>query len=211
VSYPIHHIDNIVKPVSKGTHPKNIIFLTCDAFGVLPPVARLDREQAMYQFLSGYTAKVAGTELGITEPQATFSPCFGGPFLTLHPTAYAEVLGKKMDEHESRAYLVNTGWTGGAHGVGHRMPIKETRAIIDAIFDGRLDKAEWQKMPLFGFEIPKSVEGVDTQILNPVNTWEDKAGFEATAKKLAGMFVKNFEKYTDDAKGKALVAHGPQV
>ena len=171
VSYPIYHIDNIVKPVSKGKHPKNIIFLTCDAYGVLPPVAKLSKEQAKYHYLAGYTAKVAGTERGVTEPQATFSACFGGPFLSVHPTKYGEILGKKMEEHGSNAYLVNTGWTGGAYGVGERMSLPATRKIIDAILDGTLENAEYETLPVFNLEIPKEVPGVDSKILNPRNAW----------------------------------------
>jgi len=211
VSYPIYHIDNIVKPVSKGTHPKRIIFLTCDAYGVLPPVAVLGKEQAMYHYLSGYTAKVAGTELGVTEPKATFSSCFGQAFLALHPTKYAEVLGQKIDEHDSKVYLVNTGWVGGKYGVGSRMSIKATRKIIDAILEGTIDEAKTQTMPVFGIEIPKELPGVDANILNPRASWEDKEAYDKTLEQLAGMFVKNFEKFTDTAKGKDLVAAGPHV
>ncbi len=211
VSYPIYHIENIVKPVSKGTHPKHIIFLTCDAFGVLPPVARLDENQAQYQYLSGYTAKVAGTEIGVKEPTAVFSPCFGGPFLLLHPTQYGEILAKKMREHGSKAYLVNTGWTGGGYGVGKRMSIKATRQIIDAILDGSIEKCEWEKMPVFGFEIPKALAGVDSQLLNPKNTWGDKAAYQANLEKVAHMFINSFKKYTDTAAGQRLTAFGPQL
>jgi len=209
VSYPIYHIDNIVKPVSKGTHPKNVIFLTCDAFGVLPPIAKLNAEQAKYMYLSGYTAKVAGTEIGIKEPKAAFSPCFGGPFLPLHPTKYGEILGRKMEEHHANAYLINTGWTGGAYGEGSRMSLTATRRIIDAIFDGSLDGTEWKAMDVFGIAIPKNIEGVDSNILNPRNTWADKSAFDQQLHKLAGMFIENFKKYTDLDAGKALVAHGP--
>lgn len=211
VSYPINHIHNIVKPVSKGGHPKNIIFLTCDAFGVLPPVAKLSLEQAKYQYLSGYTAKVAGTEIGVKEPKETFSACFGGPFLPLHPTAYGEILGKKMAEHKSHAYLVNTGWTGGAYGVGSRMKLSITRAIIDAIFDGTLEKAEFENFPIFNFAIPKALGNIDKNILNPRNTWTDKAAYDAALKKLGGMFVKNFERFIDAPMGKELAKYGPQL
>lgn len=211
VSYPIDHIDNIVRPLSRGGHPKCIIFLTCDAFGVLPPVARLNRDQAMYQYLSGYTAKVAGTELGVTEPQATFSSCFGAPFLALHPTLYADILGAKMDKHEAKAYLVNTGWTGGAYGVGHRMDLGATRKIIDAILDGTIDRAECKAMPIFDFEVPGKVPGVDSGILDPRNTWADPAAYDQTAKKLAGMFRENFETFTDAEEGKRLSAFGPEA
>ncbi len=211
VSYPIHHIDNIVKPVSRGRHPSKIIFLACDAFGVLPPVAKLTIEQAMYHYLSGYTAKVAGTELGITEPVATFSSCFGRPFLPLHPTVYAHILGRKIKEHGSSAYLVNTGWSGGKFGVGKRMPIKATRKIIDHILDGSLDRAEFEVLPVFNLNIPKRLPEVEASILNPRNSWQDKADYDATLRKLAGMFVKNFVAFTDTDEGKALVQAGPQI
>ena len=197
VSYPIYHIDNIVKPVSKGAHPKHIIFLTCDAFGVLPPVSRLTKEQAMYHFISGYTAKVAGTERGITEPQATFSPCFGGPFLTLHPHIYARLLGEKIETHRATAWLVNTGWTGGAHGTGSRMDLPTTRKLITAILDGHLNDAEFESEPVFGLAIPKGLPGVDSKVLNPKNTWTDGAAYDATARTLAEMFIKNHEKYVE--------------
>jgi phosphoenolpyruvate carboxykinase (ATP) len=210
VTYPIEHIDNIVKPVSKGTHPNKIIFLTCDAFGVLPPVSRLTNEQAMYQYLSGYTAKVAGTELGVTEPTATFSTCFGAPFLLLHPTACSDVLGKKMEEHGSTAYLVNTGWTGGGYSEGSRIDLPSTRAIITAILDGSLDKTECEEMPIFGFAIPKSLSGVDSSILNPRATWSDPNAYDAAARKLAKMFVDKFSAYTDTDAGKRLEAYGPK-
>lgn len=211
VSYPINHINNIVQPVSKGTHPKNIIFLTCDAFGVLPPVAKLTPEQAKYMYLSGYTAKVAGTEIGIKEPQAAFSPCFGGPFLLLHPTKYGEILGAKMAEHGSNAYLVNTGWSGGAYGTGSRMSLKITRKIIDAIFDGSLEQAQFEDFPVFGFQIPSALAGVDDKVLKVRGTWDDPAAFEKTLHKLAGMFVENFAKYTDTPEGAALAKAGPNL
>ncbi len=211
VTYPIYHIDNIVKPVSKGTHPNNIIFLTCDAFGVLPPVSRLTNEQAMYQYLSGYTAKVAGTELGVTEPQATFSTCYGAAFLAVHPTIYAEILGEKMTEHNSNAYLVNTGWVGGAYGVGDRMDIKATRAIITAILDGSIEQAEFDTLSLFNLEIPVSLPGVDDSVLNPRNAWSDIVAYDKQATKLAKMFIKNFEKFASNDKGKALVNAGPHI
>ncbi len=211
VSYPIYHIDNIVKPVSKSTHASNIIFLTCDAFGVLPPVAVLNRDQAMYQFLSGYTAKVAGTERGITEPKAAFSACFGAAFLTVHPTRYAEILGKKMDQHGAKAYLVNTGWTGGGYGEGERMPIKVSRAVIDAIFDGSIQNAELEEFPIFGFKVPKSLPGIDSNIMNPNSTWKDKDAYDTMLVKLAGMFTDNFKNYTDTDEGKRLEASaGPK-
>lgn len=212
VSYPIYHIDNIVRPSSKGGHPKKIIFLTADAFGVMPPVARLDRSQAMYQYLSGYTAKVAGTERGITEPSATFSSCFGAPFLAVHPTMYAEILGNKMDEHGSEAYLVNTGWTGGAYGTGHRMSLKATRRLVNAILDGSINDGEWETMPVFNFQIPVSVDGVDAHILNPRNTWEDKEAYDASRIKLAKMFRDNFERFCDTDEGKRVAGEaGPEI
>jgi phosphoenolpyruvate carboxykinase (ATP) len=195
VSYPIEHIDNH-DPSLKGGHPKNIIFLTCDAFGVLPPVSKLSREQAMYYFLSGYTAKVAGTERGVTEPQATFSSCFGEAFLPLHPTVYAKLLGEKMAEHNVNAYLVNTGWVGGGYGVGKRMSIKATRACINAILDGSINHVEFDQTRWFRLSIPKSLPGVDSHLLNPRNSWTDKEAFDNTANKLAGMFIENFKKYT---------------
>jgi phosphoenolpyruvate carboxykinase (ATP) len=194
VSYPIEHIANH-EPSLKGDHPKNIIFLTCDAFGVLPPVSRLTREQAMYYFLSGYTAKVAGTERGVTEPTATFSACFGEAFLPLHPTVYARLLGEKMEKHGVNAYLVNTGWTGGGYGVGKRMSIKATRACINAILDGSIETAEFEQTRWFRLHIPKALPGVDSALLNPRNAWADREKFDATANKLAGMFIENFKKY----------------
>lgn len=211
VSYPIYHIDNIVKPVSKGAHPSKIIFLTCDAYGVLPPVAKLNKEQTMYHYLSGYTAKVAGTELGVTEPKATFSACFGQAFLLLHPTAYADILGKKMVEHGADAYLVNTGWSGGKYGVGKRMSLKVTRKIIDAILNGTLETAEFDTMPIFNLQIPNTLDGVDAQILNPRNVWDNKEEYDTIAKQLAEMFIANFNNFTDNDAGKALISAGPQV
>jgi phosphoenolpyruvate carboxykinase (ATP) len=195
VSYPIEHIKNY-EPRLSASMPQNIIFLTCDAFGVLPPVSKLSKEQAMYYFLSGYTAKVAGTERGITEPQATFSACFGEAFLPLHPTVYATLLGKKMQEHGVNAYLVNTGWTGGGYGVGKRMSIKATRACVNAILDGSISQVEFETMPVFNLTMPKSLAGVETDVLNPRNAWSDKAAFDNMSQKLAGMFVENFKKYT---------------
>ncbi len=211
VSYPIHHIENIVKPVSKGGHPSKIIFLACDAFGVLPPVAKLTNAQAMYHYLSGYTAKVAGTELGVTEPKATFSACFGQAFLPLHPTVYAHILGKKMAEHGAHAYLVNTGWSGGKYGVGKRMSLKITRKIIDGILDGTLERAECATMPTFHFSIPKALPGLPPEILNPREAWADQAAYDQTLKNLAEMFIKNFTKFTDTAEGKGLIAAGPSL
>ncbi len=196
VSYPIHHIENRVSPLSVGGHPNHIVFLTCDAFGVLPPVSLLTREQAMVHFISGYTAKVAGTERGITEPQATFSACFGGPFLTQHPLVYAKLLGQKMDTHNARVWLVNTGWSGGGYGVGKRMSLPITRKIISAIIDGKLNEVEYKNMPIFDLAVPQSVPEVDSHLLNPINTWEDKESFNKTCKKLAQMFEENYKKFS---------------
>ncbi|MGD0709858.1 MAG: phosphoenolpyruvate carboxykinase (ATP) [Bacteroidales bacterium] len=211
VSYPIYHIKNIVKPVSKGTHPKNIIFLTADAFGILPPIAKLTYDQTMYHFLSGYTAKVAGTERGILEPTPTFSSCFGAAFLLLHPTVYAKVLAKKMIEYGSSAYLVNTGWIGGPYGTGNRIDIPSTRAIIDAILDGSVETAEFEELPVFGLMIPKSVKKVDSKILNPRNLWKKHEDWDKAAINLAKKFITNFENFTDNKEGKRLVAAGPKI
>ncbi|MDP3921226.1 MAG: phosphoenolpyruvate carboxykinase (ATP) [Candidatus Omnitrophota bacterium] len=210
VSYPIYHIDNIVPPPSKGTHPKNIIFLTCDAFGVLPPISRLTKEQAMYHYLSGYTAKVAGTELGVVEPRATFSACFGKAFLLVHPTKYAEILARRMEEQGSDAYLLNTGWVSGKYGVGHRIPISDNRLSIDAILAGSLQNAEYEQLPVLNLSIPKAVPGLQSD-LNPRNSWTDKDDYDKTARKLAEMFIENFKNFTDNERGKALVAAGPQI
>ncbi len=210
VSYPIEHIDNH-EPSLKAGHPQNIIFLTCDAFGVLPPVSKLSKEQAMYYFLSGYTAKVAGTERGVTEPQATFSSCFGEAFLPLHPTAYAKLLGEKIEKHGVNAYLVNTGWAGGGYGVGKRMSIKATRACINAILNGCINKVEFDKTNWFKLSIPKELPDVDSSILNPRNSWADKEAFDATAKKLAAMFIENFKKYTNDSDEFNFSDAGPHV
>ena len=208
VSYPIYHIDNIVRPVSKGGHPKKIIFLTCDAYGVFPPVAILNSDQARYHYLSGYTAKVAGTELGIVEPKATFSACFGKAFLSLHPTRYSDILGKKMHEHGSRAYLINTGWVGGKYGVGKRIALKENRSIVDAIFSGEIDRVECEVMPIFNLKIPKKLSGVSVA-LNPRDSWNNKKDYDETLLKLAAMFIHNFKVFTDTDQGKALVQSGP--
>lgn len=197
VSYPIEHILNHEPSLSAG-HPKNIIFLTADAFGVLPPVSKLNKEQAMYYFLSGYTAKVAGTERGITEPVATFSACFGEVFLPLHPTEYAKLLGEKIDEHKVNVFLVNTGWSGGAYGIGKRMSIKATRGCINAILDGSINSSDFETIPFFNLSVPKSLNGVESDILNPRNTWSDKVKYDEAAKKLATMFVENFKKYIKD-------------
>lgn len=211
VSYPIYHIRNIVKPSSKGGHPKNIIFLTADAFGVLPPVARLTRDQTMYYFLSGYTAKVAGTERGIVEPVPTFSSAFGAAFLLLHPTRYAEELAKKMDRHGSVAYLVNTGWTGGPYGKGKRIDLKATRRIISAILDGSLKDALFKNFDVFNLHIPVEINGVDKNILDPRNTWDDKADYDIQRLGLAEKFKNNFLRFTDTAEGLRLVAAGPLI
>jgi len=197
VSYPITHIENHKRSL-KAPHPKKIIFLTADAFGVLPPVSRLTKDQAMYYFMSGYTAKVAGTERGVTEPIATFSSCFGEAFLPLHPTVYAKLLGEKIDKHGVDVYLVNTGWTGGPYGIGRRMSIKATRTCINAILDGSIENEEFYEIKMFGLSIPKKLPGVDTDILNPKRTWKNKSRFKATRKELAGMFIENFKKYITD-------------
>ena len=204
-SYPIEYIDNAKVPCVGG-HPKNIVFLTCDAFGVLPPVSRLTPEQAMYQFISGYTAKVAGTEIGVTEPEPNFSACYGAAFLSLHPTIYAELLAEKIKKHFAEVWLVNTGWTGGSYGVGHRFELGHTRAIIDAILGGDLAHADFERDEIFGLAVPDNVPGVPSELLNPRNAWEDKDAYDATARKLAGMFVKNFEKYADQASKEILGA-----
>ncbi|MDD2965079.1 MAG: phosphoenolpyruvate carboxykinase (ATP) [Bacteroidales bacterium] len=211
VSYPIYHINNIVKPVSKAGHANKVIFLTADAFGVLPPVSRLTREQTMYYFLSGYTAKVAGTERGIKEPSPAFSSCFGAAFLLLHPTVYARELARKMDQHGSTAYLVNTGWIGGPYGTGKRIDIPSTRAIIDAILDGSIDEAEFVNIPYFNLAIPKQVTGVDSKLLCQRNLWPDPEAWDAAARDLAAKFIANFESFTDNEEGKRLVAAGPVV
>ncbi len=194
-AYPIHYIPN-ADPRGIAGHPKNIVMLTCDAFGVMPPIARLTRDQAMYMFLSGYTAKVAGTEKGLgNEPQATFSTCFGAPFMPRHPSEYGSLLGKLIDQHGVRCWLVNTGWTGGSFGAGSRMPIKATRALLAAALDGSLAGAPMEEDVNFGFDVPTHVPGVDDAILNPRNTWADPAAYDAQAKKLAEMFVENFRVY----------------
>ena len=207
VSYPIEHIEKIVRPVSKAPAAKDVIFLSADAFGVLPPVSMLTPEQTKYYFLSGFTAKLAGTERGITEPTPTFSACFGQAFLELHPTKYAEELVKRMEANGSRAFLVNTGWNGS----GKRISIKDTRGIIDAILDGSIEKSETKKIPYFNFEVPTSLPGVDDKILDPRDTYEDVSVWEEKAKDLAGRFIKNFAKYEGNAAGKALVAAGPKL
>lgn len=207
VSYPIDHIDNIVKPVSKAGPAKKVIFLSADAFGTLPPVSKLTPEQTKYHFLSGFTAKLAGTERGITEPSPTFSACFGAAFLTLHPTKYGEELVKKMEANGAEAYLVNTGW----NGTGKRISIKDTRGIINAILDGSIETAETKIIPIFNLEVPTALPGVDPKILDPRDTYADVTEWETKAMDLGGRFIKNFVKYTDNEEGKALVAAGPQI
>ena len=206
VSYPIYHIENIIKPVSKAGHATKVIFLTADAFGVLPPVSRLTASQTQYHFLSGFTAKLAGTERGITEPTPTFSACFGAAFLTLHPTQYAEVLIKRMQAAGAQAWLVNTGW----NGTGKRISIKDTRTIINAILDGSLDNAETFTLPIFNLAVPVELPGVDARILDPRLTWSSQEQWQEKAERLAGLFIENFAKYTDTPAGAALVSAGPQ-
>jgi len=198
VSYPIDYIDNAVIP-SIGNTPNNIFFLTCDAYGVLPPISRLDKSQAMFHFISGYTAKVAGTEEGITEPVTVFSSCFGAPFLPLHPTEYAEMLGKKMEDSEVKIWLVNTGWTGGPYGTGARISLKYTRAMINAALEGKLDNVPYRTHPVFGLNMPQECPGVPADVLNPVNTWSDKKDYLKHANKLALQFIDNFRKFEDRA------------
>ncbi len=207
VSYPINHIENIVRPVSKAGHATKVIFLTADAFGVMPPVSKLTPEQTKYYFLSGFTAKLAGTERGVTQPEPTFSACFGKAFLSLHPTKYGEELVKKMEQHNATAYMVNTGW----NGTGKRISIKDTRAIIDAILDGSIEKADTKIVPVFNFEVPTALPNVDTNILDPRNTYTDAAEWQTKAEDLASRFIKNFVQYTDNEEGKSLVAAGPQL
>ena len=194
VSYPINYIDNI-EPTEQGGHPDNVIFLTCDAFGVLPPISKLTPEMAMYHFLSGYTAKVAGTERGITEPVATFSTCFGAPFMPQYPTTYAELLGEKLKKHNAQAWLVNTGWSGGAYGTGERIDLPVTRRMLTAILDGELENVDFEADSNFKILIPDNVPGVDSKILNPRNTWEDKNAYDSKAKELIELFKNNFTKY----------------
>ena len=207
VSYPIYHIKNIVRPISHAPAAKQVIFLSADAFGVLPPVSILDKEQTQYYFLSGFTAKLAGTERGITEPTPTFSACFGQAFLELHPTKYAEELVKHMEKSGAKAYLVNTGW----NGTGKRISIRDTRGIIDAILSGSIDKAPTKTIPYFDFVVPTQLEGVDPKILDPRDTYKDAAEWDVKAKDLAGRFIKNFSKYEGNDAGKALVAAGPKL
>lgn len=193
-AYPLHFIPN-ASDTGKAAHPKNIIMLTADAFGILPPIAKLTADQAMYHFLSGYTAKVAGTEKGVTEPEATFSTCFGAPFMPRHPAIYGNLLRKLIAEHDVNCWLVNTGWTGGAYGTGSRMPIKATRALLSAALDGTLDQVQYRRDDHFGFNVPVLVDGVDSKILDPRSTWDDKAAYDQMAKRLVTMFVENFDKF----------------
>jgi phosphoenolpyruvate carboxykinase (ATP) len=207
-AYPLSHIENSVEP-SRGDHPRHVIFLTCDAFGVLPPVARLDPAQAMYHFLSGYTAKVAGTEAGVTEPQATFSTCFGAPFMILDPTVYAELLGKKIAEHNAQVWLVNTGWSGGPHGVGKRMKLPYTRAMVTAILGGALGAVSYRRHPVFGIEVPQSCPDVPDKLLDPKRTWPDPQAYDVKANELAQLFAANFERFTTASA--EVKAAGPEV
>ena len=209
-SYPLNYIDGAKIP-AVGGHATNIFFLTCDAYGVLPPVSKLDYDQAMYHYISGYTAKVAGTEVGITEPENTFSACFGAAFLPLHPTVYAELLAAKMKKHGTKAWLINTGWSGGKYGVGKRMNLKTTRAIIDAIHSGSLDNVKTHPSPLFNLGIPDTVPGVQTDILDPEKTWSNKEEFKKTLTKLAASFVENFHKFEDKTPKSVVQNGGPKL
>ena len=205
VSYPIYHIDNVVVP-SIGPAPKNVFFLTADAFGILPPISKLTKEQAMYHFMSGYTAKVAGTEMGITEPTTTFSACFGKAFLPLHPAKYAEMLGDKLKNDDIKVWLVNTGWTGGPYGVGNRMKLSYTRSMITAAIEGKLDNVNYETLPIFELEIPTECEGVPSEILNPRKTWDDKTAYDEKANSLAKQFVENFKQFEAETSEEILSA-----
>ncbi len=207
-SYPISFIDNSV-PSGQGGHPTNIVMLTADAYGVLPPIARLTPDGAMYHFLSGYTARVAGTEKGVTEPKATFSTCFGAPFLPLNPNVYAKMLGEKIAKHQARVWLVNTGWTGGPYGTGNRMRIAHTRAMITAALGGQLDRVQYQKHPIFNVDVPTSCPGVPPEVLDPRTTWQDQGGYDSQARKLAQMFIENFKAFEKDVAGSVKEA-GPK-
>ena len=209
VSYPLDFISNAMEP-SIGGLPKNIFFLTCDAYGVLPPISKLTPGQAMYQFISGYTAKVAGTEAGVTEPKSTFSACFGAPFMPLHPGKYAEMLGEKMKKHAVNVWMINTGWSGGPYGIGSRMKLSYTRATITAVLKGELDGAEYESHPVFGMLIPTACPGIPTEILNPRSTWADTAAYDAKSKDLAIQFVKNFEKYASGV-NKEILQAAPKI
>jgi phosphoenolpyruvate carboxykinase (ATP) len=205
VAYPMHYIPN-ASETGMAPHPKNVIMLTADASGVMPPIARLNPHQAMYHFLSGYTAKVAGTEKGVSGTQATFSTCFGAPFMPRHPSVYGNLLKKLIAEHGATCWLVNTGWTGGPYGEGHRMPIRATRALLGAALNGSLNNAPMRIDPYFGFEVPTEVPGVDSAILDPRSTWADVAAYDAAAAKLAGMFVDNFQKFSSHVEAEVLDA-----
>ncbi len=207
VAYPVEFIQGAVIP-GVGGHPETVIFLTADAFGVLPPIARLSPTQAMYHFISGYTSKVAGTEKGITEPQTTFSPCFGAPFLPLHPSRYAQMLGERIEKHGANVYLVNTGWTAGPYGEGHRMELPYTRAMITAALNGELEKADFQPHPVFQVEVPKSCPGVPSELLDPKNTWKDKDAYDRSANELAKRFAENSESFSDVAQ--EILTAGPR-
>lgn len=208
VSYPINHIRNAIQP-SIGGSPKNIFFLTCDAFGIIPPILRLSKGQAMYHFISGYTSKVAGTEAGVTKPEPVFSACFGAPFLPLHPTKYAEMLGKKMEEHEVKIWMINTGWTGGEYGIGQRIKLKHTRAMITAALDGKLDHVGYRTHSIFGAEIPLTCPNVPSAILSPRETWKNDEAFYKKANDLAGRFIQNFKKFEEFANEEIMVG-GPK-
>ena len=209
VSYPIHFISNAIEPSTCGI-PSNIFFLTCDASGILPPIAKLTEAQAMYQFISGYTAKVAGTETGITEPKSTFSACFGAPFLPLHPAVYAKMLGEKIKQQHVNVWMVNTGWTGGGYGTGRRIQLSYTRGLIQAALNGELNEVAYETMPVFNFDIPTSCPKIPSEILNPINTWSDKNNYMEKAKTLASLFIKNFEKYASGC-GEEILAAAPKV
>ena len=208
-SYPITHIPN-ADPRGIGGHPKHVMFLTADAFGVLPPISKLSKPQAMYHFLSGYTAKVAGTERGVTEPRPEFSACFGAPFMPLHPSVYGEMLGERIDQHGSSVWLINTGWTGGPAGVGSRMKLAYTRRMVRAVLAGELDGVETFEEPFFNLAIPKHIEGVPETVLNPRNTWDDKEAYDAQAKKLVGMFIENFKQF-EEGTSSEIIAAGPKL
>ena len=209
VSYPLHYISNSMDP-ARGGIPENIFFLTCDAYGVLPPISKLTNEQAMYQFISGYTAKVAGTETGVNEPKATFSACFGAPFLPLHPGKYAEMLGEKLKSSRANVWLINTGWTGGAYGTGSRIKLAYTRAMITAALEGKLDKVDFNKLPTFNLLMPASCAGVPSEILNPRNTWKDKESYDRQLQVVARLFTKNFEKYAVGV-SQSITAAAPKI
>ena len=208
VSYPIEHIHNIVTP-SVATAPKNIFFLTCDAYGVLPPISKLNAAQAMYQFISGYTAKIAGTEEGIKSPKATFSSCFGAPFMPLHPGVYAKLLGEKIESNQCQVWLINTGWSGGAYGTGERMSLPNTRKMIEAVLDNTIDQAGYEDFPIFNFKVPKQIPGIDSNMLQPENTWDNKSEYEAARISLANLFQNNFKKF-ESGSADAIIGAGPK-